>query len=55
MLKGKKKNEIKEMFKERYPIYFDKIETKKSCYIREYYALTISTAYCIKWKMQSCE
>ena len=55
MFHSKKNYEIEEMFKERFPIHFDKMERKKGCYIRGYYALTICTAYCIKWKKQPCE
>ena len=55
MFYNKKNNEIEEMFKERYPIHYDKIERKKDCYIRAYYALTIGSAYCYNWGMQPCE
>jgi hypothetical protein len=52
---NKKKYEIEEMFKERYPIHYNKMERKKGCYIRGYYALTIGTAYCYKWCKQTSE
>jgi len=54
MFYNKENYEIEEMFKERYPIHYDKIKRKKGCYIRAYYALTISTAYTYRWSKQSC-
>ena len=54
MFYNKKNYEIEEIFKERYPIHFDKMERKKGCYIRGYYALIIGTAYTYKWSKQSC-
>jgi hypothetical protein len=55
MFYNKQNNEIEEMFKERYPIHYDKMERKKDCYIRAYYALTICSAYCYNWGMQPCD
>ena len=55
MFYNKQNNEIEEMFKERYPIHYDKMERKKDCYIRAYYALTIGSAYCYNWGMQPCD
>jgi hypothetical protein len=55
MFYNKKNYEIEEMFKERFPIHFDKMERKKGCYIRGYYALTIGTAYCYEWCKQTSE
>lgn len=52
---NKQNNEIEEIFKERYPIHYDKMELKKDCYIRAYYALTIGSAYCHNWGMKPCE
>ena len=51
---NKQNNEIEEIFREKYPIYYDKIERKKDCYIRAYYALTISSTYCHNWGMKPC-
>ena len=56
MFHNVRKSEIEEMFKERYPIHYNKMERKKGCYIRGYYALTLGTAYCYKLgNMQPCE
>jgi len=55
MFHNKKNKEIEELFKDRYLIHYNKMERKKGCYIRGYYALTIGTAYCYKWKIQHCE
>jgi len=54
MFNNKENYEIEEMFKERYPIHFDKIERKKGCYIKAYYALILGTAYTYKWSKQLC-